>query len=111
MTSTPYPDTPDGHYFVVRGRLWRKSNPELPEPERIRLVSALMRGRSLVRLARQNGDPEAMTRARRLVQDAKVSLGERGPVWWEDGSPDLNRQMVRTTAYADWFAALGEATT
>lgn len=24
-----YPVTPDGRYFVVRGRLWRRSNPGL----------------------------------------------------------------------------------
>ena len=29
-----YPTTPDGRYFVVRGRLWRRSNPHLPDAER-----------------------------------------------------------------------------
>lgn len=32
--------TPDGRYIVVRGRLWRRSNPELREDERKRLVGA-----------------------------------------------------------------------
>jgi hypothetical protein len=27
--TTEYPVTPDGRYFVVRGRLWRLSNPAL----------------------------------------------------------------------------------
>jgi hypothetical protein len=31
-------------------------------------------------------------------------LGERGPVWWHDGAPDLNRHMIKNTPYADWFA-------
>ena len=28
--------TPDGRYFVVRGRLWRMANPQLDEAERAR---------------------------------------------------------------------------
>ena len=106
MTSSSYPDTPDGRYFVVRGRLWRKSNPALKEGRRVELVSDLMRGRSAVRLARRDQDREAMIRARTIVNDAKVALGERGPVWWSDGAPDLNRHMARTTVYADWFEGL-----
>lgn len=109
MTVTTYPDTPDGRYFVVRGRLWRKSNPALPEAERIQRVSELMRARAFVGSARREGDPAAMTQARKAVNDAKVALGERGPVWWKDGSPDLNRHMARTTIYADWFAGLAGA--
>ncbi|HEX6250898.1 MAG TPA: hypothetical protein VFZ56_05645 [Gemmatimonadaceae bacterium] len=35
-----------------------------------------------------------------------TALGRAGPVWWDDGAPDYNRRMVRTTPYADWFAAL-----
>ena len=107
MTSRVYPDTPDGRYFVVRGRLWRKSNPALTQAERERLVSELMRGRSAVRMARRDDDREAMVLARKAVNDAKVALGERGPVWWRDGSPDLNRHMARTTVYAGWFAGRG----
>lgn len=106
MTPPTYPDTPDGRYFVVRGRLWRKSNPSLSEARRAALVSDLMRGRSAVRLARRDKDREAMIRARTIVNDAKVALGERGPVWWTDDAPDLNRHMARTTVYADWFEAL-----
>ncbi|MCW0422080.1 hypothetical protein NB713_000023 [Xanthomonas sacchari] len=34
---------------------------------------------------------------------AKVGLGERGPVWWTDGSKDFNRHLVRNTPYAEWF--------
>ena len=32
MSKDSYPTTPDGRYFVVRGRLWRASNPAL-EPD------------------------------------------------------------------------------
>ena len=33
--------TPDGRYLVVRGRLWRATNPHLPEAEKERLVTDL----------------------------------------------------------------------
>ena len=39
------PITPDGRYFVVRGRLWRCSNPALPATVREELVRALMDAR------------------------------------------------------------------
>lgn len=37
--------TLDGRYIVVKGRLWRASNPALPEDERQRLVDELMNAR------------------------------------------------------------------
>lgn len=102
--SDRYPDTPDGRYFVVRGRLWRKSNPALDEPTRERLVRELMSARRAVR--DNKGEPEATAKARRLVNEAKIALGERGLPWWEDGAPDYNRHMAKNTPYADWYAIL-----
>ncbi len=99
-----YPDTPDGRYFVVRGRLWRKSNPALNKQTRQQLVKDLMSARRDVRAAK--GDTTALARARRRVDDAKVALGERGPVWWNDGEPDFNRYLVKNSPYAAWFARL-----
>jgi hypothetical protein len=99
--SESYPNTPDGRYFVVRGRLWRRSNPALEEAERERLVRELMSARRAVREAR--GDPAAVASARRGVDTAKIALGERGPVWWDDGAPDFNRHMAKNTPYAGWF--------
>jgi len=101
-----YPTTPDGRYFVVRGRLWRKTNPALPEAERQGLVHQLMTARRAVAVARNSGDQDAEARAHAAVDAAKRGLGERGPVWWIDAAPDLNRRMVKTTAYAEWFAGL-----
>ena len=46
--------------------------------------------------------------ARVRVDAAKLALGERGPPWWTDGAPDLNRRMARTTCYAEWYASLPE---
>jgi hypothetical protein len=98
-----YPDTPDGRYFVVSGRLWRKSDPRLPEDERERLVRQFMSARRAVRDAK--GKPAEMALARKRVDSAKVELGEWGPVWWYDGAPDYNRYMASNTPYADWFEA------
>lgn len=107
MTKAPksYPVTPDGRYFVVRGRLWRTTNPDLLAGDKERLVAELMRARSAVRAALRSGG-DALVAARSRVNDAKIGLGERGPVWWTDGAPDLNRHMARTTVYADWFERL-----
>jgi hypothetical protein len=101
--------TPDGRYIVVRGRLWRHADPRLESGVRKRLVRDLMASRRAVRTALADADVEALAAARRQVDAAKVALGERGPVWWDDGAPDLNRHMARNTIYADWFAALEPA--
>lgn len=92
---------------MVRGRLWRASDPAIPPTRRAELVAELMSARRAVGAARRSGDAEAETTAHAAVQAAKVALGERGPVWWDDGEPDLNRRMARTTRYAEWFAATG----
>lgn len=95
--------TPDGRYLIVRGRLWRATNPDLDEQRRDELVHALMDARRAVKAAKASADGEALAAARQAVNTAKVGLGERGPVWWTDGSPDLNRRMISNTPYADWF--------
>jgi len=106
--SRKYPSTPDGRYFVVRGRLWRTSNPDLPPEERQLLVNQLMTARRDVGLAKRAADPEAERSARAAVDAAKRALGERGPVWWSDGAPDYNRKLAANTPYADWFAGLAQ---
>ncbi|AYJ84981.1 hypothetical protein D3Y57_02695 (plasmid) [Sphingomonas paeninsulae] len=101
-----YPTTPDGRYFVVRGGLWRKSSPLLSEARRLELVGELMTARRAVGVAGKDGNPEAVALARKDVDCAKRALGERGPVRWTDGAPDLNRRMAVNTIYADWYTAL-----
>lgn len=96
--------TPDGRYLVVRGRLWRASNPALPAEERERLVRALMAARRAIAAGRRTGDPLAVRAARNRVDRAKQALGERGPVWWSDGAADDNRRLVANTSYAEWYA-------
>jgi hypothetical protein len=106
MDKIAFPDTPDGRYFVVRGRLWRKTDPALDRDKRNALVLELMMARRAVRKA--GADPVARADARRRVDQAKISLGERGPVWWADGEPDYNRHLVKNTVYAQWYAGLGD---
>jgi hypothetical protein len=112
---TPLPDTslmttPDGRYFVVRGRLWRMSNPALPPDVRQHWVDQLMQARREVGAALKAKDATAERTARRAVNEAKIALGERGPVWWSDGSPDYNRRLVKNSPYADWYSTVLEAT-
>lgn len=99
-----YPSTPDGRYFVVKGRLWRCSSPALPETTRAEYVKALMNARRAVKTAKASEDSAALKQAREQVNAAKVALGERGPVWWDDGAPDFNRYLVKNSPYARWYA-------
>ena len=101
--------TPDGRYIVVRGRLWRATNPDLPEAEAAALRRDLGKARSDVRRAKRDGDDDLLKDARRRVQAAKVALGERGPVWWDDGARDFNRCLAKNTPYADWWRSVESA--
>lgn len=98
-----HPTTPDGRYFVVRGRLWRTTNPNLPVDVRNALVEQLMDARRALRGRRPEGDRRL---AREQVDRVKQALGERGPVWWTDGEPDFNRKLAKNTPYRDWFCGL-----
>jgi hypothetical protein len=109
MAGLKHPVTHDGRYFVVRGRLWRLANPDLSPEARSALVTDLMAARRAVRLAKLSKDLTAEAAAHHAVDIAKRKLGERGPVWWTDGSPDLNRQMVKNTPYASWHSGLRTA--
>ncbi len=101
-----YPVTPDGRYFVVRGRLWRCTNPALADEIRAALTHELMAARAAKGRAMRAGDACGKETARRRVDAAKVALGERGAPWWTDGAPDHGRRMARNTPYASWFAGL-----
>jgi hypothetical protein len=98
--------TPDNRYIVVKGRLWRATNPVLSDYERDRLTKALMAARRQVRDAKRDDDRQGLDQARQDVNAAKIALGERGPVWWIDGAPDYNRNLVKNTPYAQWYATL-----
>ena len=97
--------TPDKRYVIVDGVLWRASNPALSKERRAELVAELMSARRAVgaALKADNATAEALARAR--VQAAKTTLGERGPVWWDDGAPDYNRRKVEWTEYGGEIVA------
>jgi hypothetical protein len=85
------------------------ANPGLDEAERAGLVGRLMEARRAVRGAKKAADPDAEATAHRAVDEVKQALGARGPVWWDDGSPDLNRHMAKNTLYAEWCAQLARS--
>jgi hypothetical protein len=95
--------TPDGRYFVVGGRLWRRANPNLSMEARDALVRKLVDAKRAVQLAQKAANAEELVLARKAVDAAKISLGERGPVWWTDGAADLNRHKVKDSPYAEWW--------
>lgn len=99
-TRADYTPTPDKRYFVVRGRLWRLSNPFLDPGTHARLVRDLMNARRAIAQATDRSDRIS---ARLRVDAAKRALGERGDVWWNDGAPDYNRKLAAQTPYASWF--------
>ena len=72
--------TEDEKWLVVDGRRWRRTDPAIPAGELARLKSHLGRGRSGVRIARDDAELAA---TRHRTQLAKTGLGERGPKWWE----------------------------
>ena len=80
--------TADGHYFVIDGRRWRATDPDIPEDRRAELTRILMAWRRDVKSTRGT-DQEQWSRAG--VQAAKIALGERGDRWWEQS--DAERQQ------------------
>jgi hypothetical protein len=91
-------------YIVVRGRLWRATNPQLSDQLVRKHTAELMSARRAVREALKLCDDAAERQARERVHAAKLALGERGPPWWDDGALDENRKLVRNSSYADWWA-------
>lgn len=106
MGRKEYPETPDGRYFVSRARLWRRTDPRLEPGERRAAIKALMQARRAVGQAANETEERA---ARDAVDAAKHRLGERGPVWWQDGAPDETGTHPANSSYADWWAALDDA--
>ncbi len=85
------------HHVVIDGRRWRATDPSIPDGLRRELVSELMSARRAVGAATRADDAEATRAARARVQDAKVSLGERGHPWWEPSPPEAFDQRIRST--------------
>lgn len=65
-------------------------------------MKELMKARREVAMAKTSDETK---QARAAVDKAKNDLGERGPVWWTDGEPDLTGKMIQNTPYADWYSS------
>lgn len=89
------PHTPDGRYLVSRGIMKRCTNPALDDSQRRAFLKRLMQARM------QNDATASM--------DAKIALGEAGPVWWHDGAEDCSGLAPTETSYASWWANLSQA--
>ncbi len=98
-----YLKTPDGRYFVARGKLLRCSNPDLLPADREKYSALLVIARKEVRSAKMWGTVEDVQKAHKKVDAAKQGLGERGSPWWTDGAPDYNRLEIENTPYAAWW--------
>jgi hypothetical protein len=70
-----HPVTPDGRYFVVKGQLWRCTNPSLQQDLRQQLVDELMTARRDVKVAKAVSDPQQLKAVRARVHAAKVVVG------------------------------------
>jgi hypothetical protein len=66
-----YPVTPDGRYFIVRGRLWRCSDPSLSPERREELTRQLMDTRRDKGRAMRADDTKGREEARQRVDEAK----------------------------------------
>jgi len=86
------PHTPDGRYLVAKGILKRCTNPALDDSTRRKAVKQLMQAR--------------MSKDKASVLQAKIDLGEAGPVWWDDDQPDYSGQHPLDTPYIEWWNAL-----
>lgn len=93
------PRTDDGRYFVIDGRRWRATDPDIPAERRDELTRVLMAWRRDVRRTRGTDDEAA---SRRGVQAVKVALGERGaPPWWEQDDTERRRRWELDVPWPD----------
>ncbi|SFH14320.1 hypothetical protein SAMN04488039_103277 [Sulfitobacter dubius] len=92
-------------FSIFKNRLSHCTNLTLPEAERAALVKELMQARLAVKNAKTNEDVKT---AQGKVHEAKVALGERGPVWWNDGAPDVNRHHPKNRLQAVWWRGLAQ---
>ncbi len=88
------PHTTDGRYLVAKGILKRCTNPAIDDSTRRRAVKKLMQAR--------------MSKDKPATLEAKIELGEAGPVWWDDDQPDYSGQHPSETPYAAWWDSLSD---
>jgi hypothetical protein len=75
MAGLKHAVTPDGRYFVVGGKLWRMSNPDIDPKRKSALVQELMAARRAVKDAKASADQKAEAEAHRAVDMVKKLWG------------------------------------
>ncbi|TSI14928.1 biopolymer transporter Tol [Brevibacterium aurantiacum] len=85
-------------WMVIKGRKWRRTDPELPEEMVAELKSHLGTARNAVRTAQKTGTDEEVSAARNRVSIAKHGLGERGDYWWQ---MDVGQRIARAEESLD----------
>lgn len=88
--------------MVVKGRRWRKTDPELSPAMVEELKHHLGVARNGVRAAKRSGSDDDLKDARGRVDAAKHGLGERGDYWWEMTVVE-RREQSDSSAYAVQF--------
>jgi len=88
------PHTPDGRYLVSKGKFKRCTNPALDDAFRRKTLKTLMKAR--------------MSKDRDAALEAKIALGEAGPLWWDDDSTDYTGSAPDATPYAQWWHSLSD---
>jgi len=73
----------------------------MPRKDRPHTLDDSTRRKALKQLmqARVNKD-------RTATIQAKILLGEAGPVWWDDDQPDFSGKQPSDTPYAAWWDSL-----
>ena len=92
MARKDRPHTNDGRYLVAKGVLKRCTNPSVDDSTRRKAIKKLMQAR--------------LARDQSAVLEAKIELGEAGPIWWQDGAPDYSGLCPTQTPYVEWWNAL-----
>ena len=97
--------TPDRRYLLLGDKLLRSYNPNLPNDRIDDLLVVLFNSRCDLRRARQCDGTEPLELVD-AIEAARRALGQSGPVWWDDGAPDLDGVPVLSTCYAEWFKSM-----
>jgi len=90
--------THDQNRLAVGGLRWRRTDPAVPARVLARLNSPGARGRSGVRIAANDAEPDA---TRHRTQLARVRLGERRTPWREQSGSERRERWNSASADPD----------
>jgi hypothetical protein len=90
--------TRDEKRLVVDGPRWWRTDPAIAAHALARLKSHVGRGRSGVRTAANDAEPDA---TRHRTRPAEAGLGERRTQWWEKSSTERRERWESASAEPD----------